>query len=135
MFYLYNFFRRKVLCLLQFIASVFLFIPFKEKHYETFKEPSATETTHKRAYWRWSCICARSRYILPFTETGQFIKSFENRCLINKFYHLVSTDRAFSSSLLRAIIARNHLFFFKIFSHLVYFCPTFQICCPFFCLV
>ena len=45
--------------------------------------------------------------------------------------------RAFSSSLLRAIVARNHLPFFKIFSNLVHFCPNFQIFCPFltfFCL-
>ena len=39
--------------------------------------------------------------------------------------------RAFSSSLLRAIIAHNHLLFFKIFSNFVYFCPNFQIFCPF----
>ena len=39
--------------------------------------------------------------------------------------------RAFSSSLLRAIVARNHLPFFKIFSNLVHFCPNFQIFCPF----
>ena len=45
--------------------------------------------------------------------------------------------RAFSSSLLCAIVARNHLFFFKIFSNLVHFCLNFQIFCPFltfFCL-
>ena len=45
--------------------------------------------------------------------------------------------RAFSSSLLRAIVTRNHLPFFKIFSNLVHFCPNFQIFCPFltfFCL-
>ena len=45
--------------------------------------------------------------------------------------------RAFSSSLLRAIVARNHLSFFKIFSNLVHFCLNFQIFCPFltfFCL-
>ena len=43
-----------------------------------------------------------------------------------------SINRAFSSSLLRAVIARNHLSFFKIFSNFVYFCQNFQICCPFF---
>ena len=45
--------------------------------------------------------------------------------------------RAFSSSLLRAIVARSHLPFFKIFSNLVHFCPSFQMFCPFltfFCL-
>ena len=40
-------------------------------------------------------------------------------------------NRAFSSSLLRAIIAHNHLPFFKIFSNLEHFCPNFQIFCPF----
>ena len=51
--------------------------------------------------------------------------------------------RAFSSSLLRVIIAHNHLPFFKIFWNFVHFCPNFQIFCscllvfnnflPFFC--
>ena len=44
------------------------------------------------------------------------------------------TTRAFSSSLLRAIITRNHLPFFKIFSNFEHFCPDFQIFCPFFLL-
>ena len=35
--------------------------------------------------------------------------------------------RAFSSSLLCAIVAHNHLPFFKIFSNIVHFCPNFQI--------
>ena len=39
--------------------------------------------------------------------------------------------RAFSSSLLRAIAARNHLPFLKIFSNLVHFCANFQIFFPF----
>ena len=37
---------------------------------------------------------------------------------------------AYSSSLLREIIARNHMLL-QIFSNLVYFCPNFQIFCPF----
>ena len=44
---------------------------------------------------------------------------------------MICSDRAFSSSLLRAIIVRNHLPFFKVFSNFVHFCPTFQIFCPF----
>ena len=44
------------------------------------------------------------------------------------------TSRAFSSTLLRAIIARNHLHFFKISSTFLYFCPNFQIFFPFFAL-
>ena len=43
----------------------------------------------------------------------------------------ITISRAFSSSLLRAIIAFNHLPFFKIFSNFVNFCPNFQIFCPF----
>ena len=39
--------------------------------------------------------------------------------------------RAFSSSLLRSLVALNHLPFFKIFSTLVHFCTNFQIFCPF----
>ena len=39
--------------------------------------------------------------------------------------------RAFSSSLLHALIAHNHLLFFNIFSNLAHFCPNFQIFCPF----
>ena len=39
--------------------------------------------------------------------------------------------RAYSTSLLRAIIACNHLPLFKIFSKCVHFCPSFQIFCPF----
>ena len=35
--------------------------------------------------------------------------------------------RAFSSSLLRAIIARNLLPFFKLFSNFVHFCPNSEI--------
>ena len=47
---------------------------------------------------------------------------------------LVMLGRAYSSSLLRAmraIIARNHLLIFKLFSNFVHFCPNFQIFCPF----
>ena len=42
--------------------------------------------------------------------------------------------RVFFSSLLRAIIERNQLPFFKIFLNCVHFCPNFQIFCPFFAL-
>ena len=37
--------------------------------------------------------------------------------------------RALSSSLLRAIVAHNHLPFFKIFSNLIHLCLNFQIIC------
>ena len=39
--------------------------------------------------------------------------------------------RAYSSSLLRVIIACNHLPFLKIFSNFVYFYQNFQVFCPF----
>ena len=39
--------------------------------------------------------------------------------------------RAFSSSLLSAIVARSHSTFSKMFSNLVHFRPNFQIFCPF----
>ena len=39
--------------------------------------------------------------------------------------------RAYSSSLLHAIIACNHLPFLKIFSNFVHFCPNFEIFSPF----
>ena len=42
-----------------------------------------------------------------------------------------SVSRACSISLLRAIITRNHLPFFKIFSNFVHFCPNLQTFCPF----
>ena len=42
--------------------------------------------------------------------------------LINKLYHI----RAYSSSLLCAIITHNHLPFFKIFSNFVHFCQNFK---------
>ena len=51
---------------------------------------------------------------------------------LEDFRKFLSTfTRAYSSSLLRAIIARNHLLFFKIFSTFVHFCPNFQIFCPY----
>ena len=45
-----------------------------------------------------------------------------------KYYY---ANRAFSSGSLHAIIAHNHLPFFKVFSNFVHFCPNFQIFCPF----
>ena len=61
----------------------------------------------------------------------QFVK------LNRKFYlplKIVWAIGAYSRSLLRAIIARNHLLSFKIFSNFVHFCPNFQIFCLFFAL-
>ena len=39
--------------------------------------------------------------------------------------------KAFSRSLLHAIITHNHMPISKIFSNFVHFCPNFQIFCPF----
>ena len=44
---------------------------------------------------------------------------------------VVTEKKAYSSSLLRAIIACNHLPFFKIFSNFVRFCPNLQKVYPF----
>ena len=46
-------------------------------------------------------------------------------------FQKLSFLRAYSSSLLRAIIALNHQPFFKIFSNAVHFRQIFQILCPF----
>ena len=63
---------------------------------------------------------------------------FESRCSHVKYSSVENRGpfRAYSTSLSRAIIARNHLPFFKIFSNFIHFCPNFQIICsslPFFC--
>ena len=64
----------------------------------------------------------RKKDLEPFCHTSK------NTVKLSKKF---SFDRAYSSSLLRAIIARNHLPFFKIFSNFVHFCPNLQIFCPF----
>ena len=60
------------------------------------------------------------------TWRNHFPHFFINGILPNKCSHV----RAYSSSLLRAIIACNDLPFFKIFSKFAYFCPNFQIFWP-----
>ena len=55
--------------------------------------------------------------------TGKFV------CICICIYGV--TIRGHSSSLLHGVIACNHLLFPKIFSNFVYFCPHFQIFCPF----
>ena len=47
-------------------------------------------------------------------------------------HQMMTVIRALSSSLLRAIITRNHVPFFKIFSNFVHFWANFQIFCSFF---
>ena len=51
--------------------------------------------------------------------------------ILSKLISTKMTIRSFSSSFLQAIIARNQLPFFKIFSNFGHFCPNFQIFCPF----
>ena len=62
-------------------------------------------------------------------------KSCQNLFFWWYFFFIVhnnfTENRAYSSSLLRAIIARSHLPFFKILSNFVHFCPNFQIFCRF----
>ena len=55
--------------------------------------------------------------------------SWPCNCILLLFNFLC---RAYSDSLLRAIISRNHLLLFKIFSNFVHFCPNFQMFCSFF---
>ena len=58
--------------------------------------------------------------------------SWSHITFLHKSYNKVFDKiKAFSSSLLPAIIARNHLPFLKIFSNFVHFCLYFQIFCPF----
>ena len=52
-------------------------------------------------------------------------------CLLGWNTDILRDIRAYPNSLLRAIIARNHLTFFKIFSN-VHFCPKFSNILPFF---
>ena len=68
-------------------------------------------------------------------EYGFLWPAFSHILVQRKFYQFVAIFtcdiRAFSNSLLRAIIPHNHLPFFKIFSNFVYFCPCFQTFCAF----
>ena len=56
---------------------------------------------------------------------NELLKSNNNQFKENNFV------KVHSSSLLRAIIACNHLLLLEIFSNFVHFCPNFQIFCPF----
>ena len=73
--------------------------------------------------------------LAPFQEQmakkEKIIQCFQRFWDINSW---LDNIRAYSSGLLRAIIACNHLPFFKIFSNFVHFCPNFQIFSPFFAL-
>ena len=62
-----------------------------------------------------------------FTAIWEWLHSWNWVFLISKYWQ----DRPYSSSLLRVIVACNHLPFFKSFSSFVHFCANFQILCPF----
>ena len=73
-------------------------------------------------------ICSKAnRKINVLPRMQSFLSAGKRRIIFTSF------TRAFSSSLLRAIIAHNYLSFFKIFSSFTHFCPKFQIFCPFTC--
>ena len=65
--------------------------------------------------------------ISMYTEILSYSRATNICCMENN----PDSKRAFSSSLIRAIVTRNHLPFFKIFPNLVHFGPNFQIFCPF----
>ena len=58
-----------------------------------------------------------------YTIISMYTEILSNICWMDNNH---DGNRAFSSSLLDAIIPRNHLPFFKIFSNLVHFCPNFH---------
>ena len=65
--------------------------------------------------------------------TGLHTSTVTNQSFIIGCWYFLKkcTVGAYSSSLLHAIIPRNHLPFFKIFSNFVHFCPNFQNFPPF----
>ena len=71
--------------------------------------------------------------LMMFCVTKWFQRKshFKRKNIINKNKKLQCSNRAYSQSLLHAIIMCNYLPFFKIFSHFVHFCPNYQIFCPF----
>ena len=73
------------------------------------------------------CLFSMSTVVSMYTE----ILSYSRATKICWLENNPDGNSAFSSSLLDAIIARNHLSLFKIFSNLVHFCPNSQIFSPF----
>ena len=73
------------------------------------------------------CLFSMSTIISMYTE----ILSYSRPTNICQMENNPDGKRVFSSSLLRAIVARSHLPFFKIFSNLQHYCPNFQIICSF----
>ena len=66
-----------------------------------------------------------------FTDKRKVVKIYFFGDIFFIVHNNFTENRAYSSSLLRAIIARSHLPFFKILSNFVHFCPNFQIFCRF----
>ena len=69
-------------------------------------------------------------------KSKRYLKTFNSRYTASEFLNVlvvrkIPEIRSYSRSLTWAIIARNHLPFFKMFSNFVHFCPNFQIFCLF----
>ena len=69
-----------------------------------------------------------------YTITSMYIEILSYSIVTNNCWMENNPDgkSTFSSSLFRAIVAPNHLAFFKILSNLVHFCLNFQIFLPLF---
>ena len=94
--------------------------------------PKRLETGHI-----WLEIFGKSSYIYIYIQhiNARIIRVYINKITRNYpgILTIVSQTecRTCSNSVLSAIIACNHLPFFKTFSNFVHFCPNFQIFCPF----
>lgn len=98
--------------------------------------------SHQADRW-WKTIIFFTVTSLMVDAVGHVYKQKHNALLVQNWWiwqivlkaesekYFSIESRTFSSSLLLAIIARNHPSFFKIFSHFLHFCPNVQIFCPF----
>ena len=73
----------------------------------------------------------RHRLRIFFVSEKSYVSfsRYSSFCIFNHLF--IYPIQGYSSSLVRAIIARNHLPSLKIFSNFEHFCPNFQIFCPF----
>ena len=89
----------------------------------------------KNAGWVWVYIVSDSKFVSNNCDKFIDLLWTGNICWATCFHPYSSKmkwrkdnfSRAFSSSSLHAIITRNHLAFFKLFSNFVHFYPNFQI--------
>ena len=108
---------------------------YKARMHEKYALPWHTQFFEKELEWP---IVTE---IMEVTSTPQNCKTLlpKGKCAIVghsiisrlKDNFLSTNGRAYSSSLLHAIITHNHLSFLKIFSDFVHLCPNLQMCCPF----